>query len=134
MSKGFVLQEWMGELPWKQQSVILSSLRGPDTSRPASVKVITRWLRGITQNSADPSTDYMKKLPFPSLEEFQRDLEYCTMHYYAHLTHALGIIGYNHPKKETREIANKYYSAMAEFLHLNPETKEQLNKRLEDKV
>lgn len=134
MSKGFVLQEWMSELPWKQQSVILSSLRGPDTSRPAGVKVITRWLRGITQNNADPSTDYMKDLPFPSLEEFQRDLEYCTMHYYCHLMHTLEIIGYNHPKEKIRDIAIGYYAAMVEFQHLNPETKEELNSRLEDKV
>ncbi len=134
MSKGFVLQDWMAELPWKQQSVVLSSLRGPDTSRPVGVKVITRWLRGITQNNADPSTDYMKDLPFPSLEEFQRDLEYCTMHYYCHLMHAMGIIGYNHPEEKTKDIAIRYYAAMVDFLHLNPETKEQLNKRLEDRV
>jgi hypothetical protein len=134
MSKGFVLQDWMGELPWKQQSVIISSLRGPDTSRPASVKVITRWLRGITQNNADPSTDYMRNLPFLSLEDFQRDLEYCTMHYYCHLMHAMEIIGYNHPEEQTKDIALGYYAAMVEFLHLNPETKDELNSRLEDKV
>ena len=134
MVKGFVLQDWMGELPWKQQSVVLSSLRGPDTSRPEGVKVITRWLRGITQNNADPSTDYMKDLPFPSLEKFQRDLEYCTMHYYCRLMHALEIIGYNHPTEDIRDVALGYYAAMVEFQHLNPETKEQLNSRLEDMV
>lgn len=134
MSKGTVLQEWMSELPWKEQSVILSSLRGPDGFRPGSVKIINRWLRGIVQNNADTSTDYMKELPFPSLEDFQRDLEYCTMHYYCHLMHSMEIVGYNHPEEKTRVIANKYYSAMVNFLHLNPETKEQLNKRLEDKL
>jgi hypothetical protein len=134
MSKGFVLQNWMGELPWKQQSVVLSALRGPDTSRPPSVKIINRWLRGIIQNNADTSTDYMKELPFPSLENFQRDLEYCTMHYYCHLMHTLEIIGYNHPDESIRDIGLTYYSAMVEFQHLNPETKEELNKRLEDRV
>lgn len=82
----------------------------------------------------DSSTDYMKDLPFPSLDDFQRDLEYCTMHYYCHLMHAMEIIGYNHPKEETRDIALGYYAAMVEFQHLNPETKEELNSRLEDKV
>lgn len=135
MGKGFVLRDWMAELPWKQQSVIISSLRGPDTGpRPASVKTITRWLRGITQNNADSSTDYMKDLPFPPIEKFQRDLEYCTMHYYCHLMHALEIIGYNHPEEKTKDIALGYYAAMVEFQHLNPETKEELNKRLEDKI
>ena len=41
MEKGKVLQDWMGKLPWKQQSVILSSLRGPDNFRfPAIKKLI----------------------------------------------------------------------------------------------
>ena len=78
MGHGLVLQEWMAELPWKQQSVVLSSLRGPDNSRPGSIKIINRWLRGITQNNADISTDYMKNLPHPSVEDLHTDLEYCT--------------------------------------------------------
>ncbi|MBS3089123.1 hypothetical protein J4402_05130 [Candidatus Pacearchaeota archaeon] len=134
MSNCFVLKEWMAELPWKQQSVVLSSLRGPDTSRPASVKILNRWLRGITQNNADSSTDYMKNLAHPSVGDLQKDLEYCTMHYYCHLMHAMEIIGYNHPDKEIAETARGYYENMVLFLHLNPETKEQLNKRLEDKI
>jgi len=134
MGKGFVLQEWMAELPWKQQSVILSSLRGPDNVRPGSVKVVNRWLRGITQNNADSSTDYMKDLPHPSIEDLLSDLEYCTLHYYCHLMHAIEIIGYNCPEKKTAEIARKYYFAMTDDLHLNPETKEQLNLRLSDRV
>ena len=134
MGKGKVLQDWMGELPWKQQSVILSSLRGPDTHRPEHVKKINRWLRAITQNNADTSTDYMLEISHPLLEELQRDLEYCTMHYYCHLMHAMGIIGHNHPEEKTKNIAINYYAAMVDFLHLNPETKDQMNKRLEDKV
>jgi hypothetical protein len=134
MGKGSVLQEWMAELPWKQQSVVFSSLRGPDNFRPAAVKVINRWLRGVTQKNADPTTDYMKDLPHPSLEDLQRDLEYCTMHYYCHLMHTMEIIGYNCPDKNIAETARKYYQAMAGFLHLNPETEEQLGRRLCDRV
>ena len=134
MNKGLVLQEWMAELSWKQQSVILSSLRGPDNSRPGSIKIINRWLRGVTQNNADSSTDYMKYLHHPSVEELQRDLEYCTIHYYAHLMHAMEIIGYNHPDKKIAETATGYYYNMVDFLHLNPEMKDQLSKRLEDKI
>ena len=134
MNNGLVLKEWMGKLSWKQQSVILSSLRGPDNSRPGSIKILTRWLREITQNNADPSTDYMTNLPHPSVDELHRDLEYCSMHYYAHLMHAMEIIGYNHPDQKIAELAIGYYKNMVEFLHLNPETKEELNKRLADKV
>ena len=134
MVSGSVLQEWMGSLPWKQQSVVLSSLRGPDNARPGSVKIINRWLRGITQNNADPSTDYMKDLPHPSLEELHRDLEYCSMHYYSHLMHAMEIIGYHHPLKEVSDVGMRYYAAMTDFLHLNLETMAQLDLRLRDNL
>ena len=134
MNKGFVLQAWMAELPWKQQSVIFSSLRGPDLSRPIAVKKLNRWLRSVTQNNADPSTEYMKKIVLPKIEDLKEEVGYCTMHYFTHLLHALEIIGYNHPEEKTKDIAIRYYAAMVDFLHLNPETKEQLNKRLEDRV
>ncbi|MBI2004187.1 hypothetical protein HYS72_01855 [Candidatus Pacearchaeota archaeon] len=134
MGKGKVLQDWMGNLPWKQQSVILSSLRGPDTHRPINVKKVTRWLREITQNCADPSTDYMKKLELPQLNELKEDLEFCSVHYFCHLLHTFEIIGYTHPDIKIKNIANNYYSGLVDALHLNPENKEQMNKRLEDKV
>ena len=134
MGEGFVLQDWMATIPWKQQSVLLSSLRGPDQSRPGSIKIVGRWLRGVMQKNADTSTEYMATFPLPEEEEFHRDLEYCTMHFYSHLMHALEIVGYNHPDNEIAENGRKYYLLMTDFLHLNPETKEQMNKRLEDRV
>ncbi len=134
MNKGFVLQAWMAELPWKQQSVIFSSLRGPDLSRPIAVKKLNRWLRSVTQNNADPSTEYMKKIVLPKIEDLKEEVGYCTMHYFTHLLHALEIIGYNHPDKSVRDVGQKYYFGLVDFAHLNPETKEQLNKRLEDRV
>lgn len=134
MGEGHVLQAWVAALPWKQQSVLLSSLRGPDTARPGSIKTVNRWLRGIMQNNADSSTDYMTEVPLPERNELQRDLEYCTMHYYSHLMHAIQIVGYKHPDQEIAKKANTYYELLVDFLHLNPETREQMNKRLEDKV
>ncbi len=134
MGEGFVLQDWMAKLPWKQQSVIMSSFRGPDLSRPAAIKKLNRWVRTVTQNNADPSTDYMKKIVLPDIEDLKEEIGYCTMHYYTHFIHALEIIGYNHPDENVREIAKGYYLGLVDFAHLNPETKEQLNKRLEDKV
>jgi len=134
MEKGKVLQDWMGELPWKQQSVILSSLRGPDTHRPEHVKKVTRWLRAITQNNADSSTDYMKDVGLPDFEALRTDLEFCTIHYFCHLLHTFEIIGYNHPNSEIRNLSRNYYEGLVDALHLNSETKEQLDNRLEDKV
>lgn len=134
MGKGTVLQDWMGELSWKQQSVLLTSLRGPDTSRPVNVKKVAKWLRKITQNDADPSTEFMNSTNLPTSEELNKELEYCTIHYVCHLMHSLEIIGYNHPNEPIRKIASDYYFGLVRALHLNPETKVQLNTRLEDKI
>ncbi len=134
MSRGKVLQDWMGELPWKQQSVILSSLRGPDTHRPENVKKVTRWLRVITQNNADSSTDYMKDIGLPEFEPLRTELEFCTVHYFCHLMHTFEIIGYNHPDRSIRETSRDFYYGLVNALHLNPEVKDQLEKRLADKI
>jgi len=131
MSEKFVPKDWISKLSQKQQDIVKYSLKGPPTSRPTSVKFVTNWLRDI---ALDFSQDNMKKISPPSLENFEMDLQYCTVNYYSNLMHAMEIIGYNHPEENTRDIALGYYAAMVEFLHLNPETKEELNSRLEDRV
>jgi len=134
MVEGFVLKDWMVKIPWKQQSVILSALRGPDLSRPVAVKKINRWLRDVIQNNADPSSEYMKDRTLPEIEDLKLDMGYCTMHYFTHLMHALEIIGYKHPDESVSDTAKRYYLGLVDFVHLNPETREQMDKRLEDKV
>ena len=40
-----VLQNWVMELPFMQQSVLLSAIRGPDTSSGESIAPLVQWLR-----------------------------------------------------------------------------------------
>lgn len=135
MAKGTVLQEWMGGLTWKQQSVVLSALRGPDNQYCPNIKKISRWIRFITQNNADPSHTYMRTVDLPAVQEFEDEYSFCSTHYSLHLLFALEIIGYKHPDKETAKIARDYYLALVDDVyHLKPETEEDLDKRLEDKV
>ncbi len=131
MDNDLIQQDWISNLPQRQQEIVKYSLKGPPTTRPTSVKDVITWLRSI---ASDSPVKNMEDLPRPSIEKFEMDLQYCTMNYYSHLMHTMEIIGYNHPEENTRDIALGYYAAMVEFLHLNPETKEELNSRLEDKV
>lgn len=134
MGQGKVLQDWMGELSWKQQSVVLSSLRGPDNSHSPHLKKIGRWLRRITQNNADISSNYMKDEELPTHKDIEREVEFSSVHYFSHLIQGLEIIGYNHPDTRIAETARDYYNSLVrEVLHLNPETKSQLEDRLKDK-
>lgn len=134
-NKGLVQLEWMGKLGWKQQSVILSALRGPDNHYSPNVKKISRWIRSITQNNADPTHSYMKSVDLPSVKECEDELYFASTHYSLHLVFALEIIGYKHPDKETRSIALGYYLAFVEDIyHMKPETEADLDARLKDRV
>jgi hypothetical protein len=131
MSK--VLRNWFDNLEWKQQSVILSGLRGPDNIYCPNIKNLTRWLRNVTQNNADTQHTYMKPEKLPTLAEIEKEFEFTTVHYAFHLLHALEIIGYKHPEQEIAGVAKGYYEGIVkEFLHLVPETEGLLSDRLKD--
>ena len=136
MRENYVLQKWMGEIPMKQQSVLLSSLRGPDNTFSHNIKKITKWIRATIQKNADPTNKgYMRPEGLPLIEEIEKELEYCTVHYAVHLISALEIIGYQHPDKKIASIANNYYSTLvSQTFNMRPETRKQLNCRLEDRI
>lgn len=134
--KDKVILDWMGTLPWKQQSVVLSALRGPDTLHAPNLKKVIRWLRSHTQNNADPkNSQYMQEEPLPTFKELEHELNFCNLHYVTHLMQGIEIIGYKHPDKQTATDAIELYKIICKKLfHLTPETKLQLDKRLEDKT
>lgn len=131
-----VLQEWVCKLPWKQQSVLLSGLRGPDMHHYPKIKILTRWLRNVTQNNADPEHSYMMvETHLPAFEDMEKELEYCTIHYVHHLTQALKVIAIGCDNATVREYALILYDKIVkELLHLTGETDEEFYVRLADKV
>ncbi len=131
MESSIAQKDWISKLSKQQQEIVMYSLKGPPTTVPTSMKITTKWLNDIVLDSPKQN---MEDFYHPLIEKFENDLRYCTVHYYSHLMQAMEIIGYNHPKEDIRDVALGYYAAMVEFLHLNPETKEELNSRLEDKV
>lgn len=135
MTKGSVLLDWVSELGWKQQSVVLSGLRGPDNHHSPNIKKISRWIRAITQNNADPSHSYMKITDLPTVNDFEDEFYFASTHYSLHLLFALEIIGYKHPDPSIAKIALDYYMALVDDVyHLKPESEQDLDSRLQDKV
>ncbi len=134
-AKGKVLQDWIGILSWKMQSVLISAQRGPDSHFCPHVKSLTKWIRRTCQQNADPSHSFMANVPLPTLDELEYELEYCTMHFTFHLLYGLEIIAYKHPDVEINKKAMYYYKGIIEdILHFNIEREEQMNARLFDKV
>lgn len=128
-----VLREWVFELPFRMQSVLMSAMRGCDTARKDdNSKSITRALRPILCNNADPSNTFMGK-PKPPADEtrqFLWDMDSYPTHFIAHLMHAAEIVGYKHPDAELRGWWLGFYHDVVKGLHLNPETEDQLDVRL----
>jgi hypothetical protein len=121
-----VLQPWVDELPWKQQSILFSGLRGPDQEYLVNIKQVSKWMRSVTQQNADPSKPYMNGINLPALEDlehFYKELEHCPCHFVHHFADALAIIGYAHPEQEVSlYAAGLHYSIAEEVFHFIPES------------
>lgn len=98
-----VIKPWVFTLPFRMQSVLLLSLRGCDgVAKDDHSKAVTRTLRGLVFNNADPTNTFITDA-FPAkekVEAFLWDLDAYPMHFVMHTTHAAEIIGYKYPLPE----------------------------------
>lgn len=131
-SNNCVLQKWVQELTWKEQSAILTSIRGSDEFYIPQLRSLVRWIRRTTLYDADLNGTFVKHGALPSKGELKPCLEYMRVHFVSHLMHTLEIIGYRCPDDDIAEIAEGYYVNMCDILHCNPETREEMDVRLKD--
>jgi len=143
-----VLQEWVTELPLRFQGTLLTAVRGCDIEPKSWTRTgvayspsrrITAYIRWCFMNPADPrevdieeGSFFQSSHPDPfKPSEFGHEPQ----HWYAHVMHALEIIGYHHPSASVQGEAWILYQQMVKSLHLNVETKQQLWDRLtEDRI
>lgn len=162
-----VLQPWVCNLNFMQQSVLIASIRGPDGIQKDHVaKVLLRWFRRCVLFSAfeskikgrpsyfsDPyqggggSFTGPQKAPLwwnpknsivsndcllDEVNQYLRSVDELPHHFQLHFMHAAEIVGYLHPVEPIRSWWNLFYNRLVKDAHLNPETKEQMMKRLGD--
>lgn len=117
-----VVQLWVSECSWKQQSILFSGLRGPDHALLPNIKQVSKWMRFVSQNNADPSKPYMNEIELPEPKALEKELEHSYVHFVHHFADALAVIAYNHPDEEVRKTAYSYHYYIAEELfHFIPE-------------
>ena len=117
-----VIQDWVRELPWKQQSILFSGLRGPDHALLPKIKQVSKWMRAVSQHNADPSKPYMNEIDLPEPDELEKELEHSPCHFVHHFADALAVIAYSHPGLAIRRIAYRYHYYVAEeIFHFIPE-------------
>lgn len=135
-----VLQDWVMNLGLRHQGVLVSAVRGCDTTRrDDKSKLIVRMYRDAVLNphvgDSTKSKSYITKTDFVLLQqwffELSRDHDHIPHHYLMHLMHAAEVIGYHHPLDQYRDNWLTFYLRMCNKLHVNPETKEQLDARLD---
>ena len=130
-----VLQDWVGEIPWKCQSILLSGLRGPDHAHCPNVKAVTRWLRRVSQHNADPSGDYMQTTPLPAFVDVEKELEFLPCHFVHHLADAQRVVAIFHPLETVTTYAYGLHVWIAlEMFHFMPESNETFLARRRDRV
>ncbi len=132
----FVLQEWMGHISFKRQTVILMAIRGPDSGSSEEVKAITKWIRGLALQNADPAKDWMSTDEVLSIAEIKKSNRFAvdslSTHFIHHLCDALSTIGYKHPSIAVKGKAVELYYGIAHYLGLLPRNEEQYEERLQD--
>lgn len=132
-----VIQDWLGNLPWKMQTVVITGIRGCDglTKYDAS-KHVSRAIRRVSLKNADRTTTYMQHDAQAELheavEKFVEDLDRYPVHYVLHVAHACEIIGYKHLDRNIAAMFLRAYSEIVQAMHMNPEEEASLDVRLAD--
>jgi len=149
-----VLQEWVMELQLREQGTLLTGIRGCDDAPKHPPTIVEQWgcstgecsperhlsafLRYCVLNPADPREVDVPGAWFQSSppEDWKpSQLGHYPLHWYSHLMHCFEIVGYRHPDPPLAAKALGIYMRLVGNLHLNLETREQMERRLgEDRI
>lgn len=138
-----VLQDWVMDLPLREQGTLLTGVRGCDDVQKlpldGTARQLTAYLRFLVLNPADPREVGIPGAFFqnqPPRDWKPSELGHLPLHWFTHVMHAYEVAAYRHPEAMViRWEALTIYRLMAESLHLNVETREQMMERLsEDRI
>ena len=138
-TKQSVVKDWVSDLPFTQQALLMLSLRGADgMPKHNSAKDVVHFMRDVILHPA-----YSGYIGYPEgfmradydsfqviVNNFFKDTDSYPMHFLMHLIHAAEVVGYNHPDKKIRTYWLSFYEYACKSFHMNPESKRQLNSRL----
>jgi hypothetical protein len=145
----YVVPQWLGDLAYQQQSVVLLALRGPDGIRkhhPAkTVHIAYRAtiLRAAERQRflewGEEADSFMSMhviaddtLWEAAVKAFFDHVDELPHHYVSHLAHAAQIIGYKHPDDRMRRAWGYFYYRWVDDAHLEPEPETVMDRRLGD--
>jgi len=151
-----LLQDWVHNLTFMQQGVLVAAVRGPDGLRKEHPsKLLCRWLRrsfmfsafdrrpfdnpwelgggSFTGPSCFPEGDHPWEKPMDmAVKEYLSLVDEIPHHFQLHFMHAAEILGYKHDNLRIRKWWAKTYRQLVNDAHLFPESEAQMDRRLGD--
>lgn len=137
-----VLQDWVMELPLREQGTLLTCIRGCDLTPKLPLDSMERRLVGALRyaimHPADPREVDIVGAFFVSTppRNFRASgIGHYPLHWVSHVMHAAEVIAFRHPDGWTRDDWYQIYYAFVHALHLQPESREDFITRLsEDRI
>lgn len=143
-----VLQDWVTELSLREQGTLLTAVRGCDVEPKTWTKqgvayspgrrltAFIRWCFMVPADEREVDAEEGAFMRSEPPEPFKpSEFGHLPQHWYAHAMHALEVIGYHHPDNDISYPAYYMYRKMVTNLHLAPECRDDMDKRLnEDRI
>lgn len=139
-----ILQDWVMELPLREQATLLTGIRGcdvvPKLPYDSLARQLTGYLRFLVLNPADEREVGMAGAFFqssvPDIKKHKMsELGHLPQHWYAHIMHAYEVCAYRLGNESGRINATNIYKEMTHNLHLPVESREDMITRLsEDRI
>ena len=129
-----ILQNWVMELPLREQGTLLTCVRGCDdepkrwTSTGVSYspgRRLTAFIRCCFMIPADnrevDSQEGAFMMSTPPMPFKPSEFGHLPQHWYSHAMHALEVIAYRHPDEIVRSLVMSMYEKMVHNMHLEIE-------------
>lgn len=136
-----VLQDWVMELPLREQGTLLTVVRGCDLTPKYPLdspeRELVGWLRWCFLNPADEREVDIPGAFFQSTppDVHMSGLGHYPLHWVMHVMHATEVIAYRHPDLQVAGEAARIYLSICRSLHVIPESEPMMTTRLsEDRI
>lgn len=135
-----VLQDWVMELPLREQGTLLTCVRGCDLTPKFPLDSTARRLVGSLRHAfmvpadprevdAEPGCFFVSQ---PPTDWKASELGHYPQHWLSHVMHSAEVIAYRHPDPTTRKAFHAVYTKIVRSLHVTPETFEEFEARLSE--